>query len=126
MIEIKEKTAALVILIYTIVLALGTTFGAILGGNFSIMSLPIYLIMFVGPAIGIMKKKNWCRIFLGCWFTFVLSIFVILPFRAEEFHFKLTYLLFLIGPGIPVYLLFSWKPLKQYTLIEQPISQPVE
>jgi hypothetical protein len=115
----KEKLAATIILAYTILLALGTTFGAILGGNFSFMSLPVYLVMFVGPAIGIMKRKNWCRVFLGCCFAFILAVSLILPVTAEEFHFKPTYLLFLLGSGFPVYLLFFWKPMKAYTEVEE-------
>jgi hypothetical protein len=118
----KEKLAATIILAYSILLALGVTFGAILGGNFSLMSLPVYLVMFVGPAIGIMKRKDWCRVFLGCCFAFMLFVFLILPVTAEEFHFKPVYLLFLLGSGIPVYLLFFWKPLKDYTKTE--LSEP--
>ncbi|MGJ8641071.1 MAG: hypothetical protein ACSHYA_16900 [Opitutaceae bacterium] len=120
----KEKTAAIIILAYTVLLALGVTFGAILGGNFSLMSLPVYLVMFVGPAIGIFRRINWCRVFLGCCFAFVLSIFLILPIRAEEFHFKPTYLLFLLGSGFPVYMLFFWKPLKEYTKVVETAPEP--
>ena len=121
----KEKLAATIILAYTILLALGTTFGAILGGNFNFMSLPVYFVLFVGPAIGIMKRKNWCRVFLGCCCAFVLAVFLILPFTAEEFHFKPTYLLFLLGSGFPVYLLLFWKPLKIYTQPEETGPEPV-
>lgn len=122
----KEKIAASIILAYSILLTLGITFGAILGGNFNFMSLPVYLVMFVGPAIGIMKRKNWCRVFLGCCFAFMLAVFLVLPVTAEEFHFKPVYLLFLIGCGLPVYLLFFWKPLKAYTQIEEPEPEEIE
>lgn len=123
-ISMKEKIAATIILAYTILLALGVTFGAILGGNFNVMSLPVYLVMFVGPAIGIFRRKDWCRIFLGCCFAFVLSTFLILPITAEEFHFKPAYLLFLLGSVFPVYLLFFWKPLKKYTQVKENEPSP--
>jgi hypothetical protein len=115
----KEKIAATIILAYTILLALGVTFGAILGGNFNAMSLPVYLTLFVGPAIGIYRRKNWCRVFLGCCFAFVLSTFLLLSITAEEFHFKPAYFAFLLGFGFPVYVLLFWKPLKAYTKVEE-------
>jgi hypothetical protein len=123
MIDTKEKTAALVILIYSILLGIGASLGALLGGEFGLMTLPVYLLMFVGPAIGIMKRKDWCRVFLGCCFGFVFVMLCVLPFQGEEFHFKPVILLFYLGSGIPVYLLFFWKPLKRYTKSEKTSEQ---
>lgn len=122
----KEKAAATFILIYAIALFVGVCFGALLGRSFGAMTIPVYAVMFVGPAIGIFRRKDWCRVLLGSFCAFVFAILIIIPLRADEFHVKPAYLGLLAITGFPVYLLFFWKPLKLYTSEEGQANQRVD
>ena len=116
----KAKVAATLILLYAVILFVECVRGALLGGDFSISTIPLTGILFIGPAIGIFRRVNWCRIFLGIWSVFAFLIFLVLPFRYE-FHFRPAYLGFLLVTGLPVFLLFFYPPLKNYT---QNVSRP--
>ena len=106
--------AATVILLYSIVCSVGAVEGALRSGEFSIFTIPVSALFFVGPAIGIYRRANWCRIFLGIWFTLVLGYFLSLPFTAG-FTFYVWYLALLLASALPVFLLFFYPPLKLHT-----------
>ena len=108
------------ILVYALVLFVEAVHGALLTGNFSIYTVPASALLFIGPAIGIYRRTNWCRIFLGFWFVLVLGFFLIMPFTGE-FHFRPAYIGLLLGCALPVFLLFFYPPLKHQT---QNLSQP--
>src|SRR5258705_110243 len=110
----KAKTAATLILVYSVLLFAASLWGALRAGDFSIYTIPVSGLLFIGPAIGIYRRVNWCRIFLGVWFTLILVFFVVMPFRTD-FHFRPIYFAYLLGSGVPVYLLFLYSPLKDYT-----------
>ena len=116
----KAKTAAALILLYSVLLFAASMWGALLAGNFSLYTIPVSALLFIGPAIGIYRRVNWCRILLGVWFALILVFFVVMPFRTE-FHFRPIYLAYLLGSVAPVYLLFMYRPLKDYT---RNVSQP--
>lgn len=110
----KAKTAATVILVYSVLLFAGSVWGALLANKFSLYTVPVSALLFVGPAIGIYRRVNWCRIFLGVWFVLILVFFVSMPFQTD-FNFRPVYLAYLLGSAAPVYLLFMHSPLKDYT-----------
>lgn len=110
----KAKIAATVILIYAVILFGESVRGALLNGNHSIYTVPVTALLFVGPAIGIYRRINWCRIFLGAWAALVFVIFVSFSFRTD-FHFLPSYVGYLLGTALPVFLLFFYPPLKRYT-----------
>jgi hypothetical protein len=113
--QMKAKAAATVILLYSILLFLAAVCGAVLNRDISITTILVSGVICIGPAIGIYRRANWCRIFLGICFALVLAFFLVLPFTEDEFHFRLTYLAFLAGSGFPVFLLFFYPPLRHYT-----------
>jgi hypothetical protein len=121
----KEKAAATVLLIYALVLAVGVTIQTVIDRSFNLMTIPIHGIIIVGPAVGVFRRKRWCRIALGCLAGFVFAIFLLAPIRYGEFHFKWAYLGYLAATGVPVYLLFFWKPLVRYTEKKEP-NQPAQ
>lgn len=110
----NAKVAAVVILIYSVLLFLGAVWGAILGRDFSIYTIPISALLTIGPAIGIYRRANWCRIFMGVCFASIFALCLSFAFRAN-FVFRPIYLGILLGSGLPVFLLFFYRPLKDYT-----------
>lgn len=110
----KGKIAAILVLIYAVILFLGAVQGAILGRDFSIATIPVTALVVVGPAVGILRRINWCRIVLGIWAVFVFGLVVAFSFRAN-FHFRPAYLGWLLATGLPVFLLFFYPPLKRHT-----------
>jgi hypothetical protein len=121
---IKAKIAAIVILIYAIILFMGTLQGALLDGGFSFATLPVGVLLFIVPAIGIYRRVNWCRIYLGVWFSFALGICLIRPLNGD-FQFALSYFVALVLSALSVFLSFFYSPLKDYTRKQpQPDSTP--
>jgi hypothetical protein len=112
--SLKGKIAATVILVYAILAFVLSLEGALLRRNFSIYTVIVSGLLCIGPAIGIYRRVNWCRIFLGVFFGFIFALCLILPF-ATDFHFRAVYLVLLLGSGLPVYLLFMYSPLKEHT-----------
>ena len=110
----NAKAAAIIIMVYAVLLFAGAVHGALIGRNFSIYTIPVTVLLFIGPAIGVYGRVNWCRIFLGIWAVFVFGIFLSFCFRSD-FVFRPAYLGFLLGSGLPVFLLFFYPPLKRYT-----------
>src|SRR5262245_19788382 len=99
----KAKAAATLIMLYAIVLFVESVRGALLGGNFSALTIPLTGLLFIGPAIGVFRHVNWCRIFLGIWALFAFVMILVLPFRSD-FHFRPAYFGFLLVTGLPVFL----------------------
>jgi hypothetical protein len=114
----KEKAAAIGVLVYAFLLFGWVCWGAVLGGSFNLMTIPVYAVMFIGPAIGIYRRRNWCRKLLGAFCAFVFVLFIVMPLQSDEFHFRLAYLVYLVATGLPVYVLLFWRPLKRYTMNE--------
>jgi len=110
----KGKVAAIIVILYAVVLFAGAVQGAMLRHTLSIYTIPVTALLFIAPAIGVYRRANWCRIFLGVWAVFVFCLFVSFSFRSD-FQFRLAYLGFLLGTGIPVFLLFFYSPLKEHT-----------
>ena len=110
----KGRIAAIIVLLYAVILFLAAVWGAVLERDFNLTTIPVAGLLFLGPAIGVYRRTNWCRIFLGIWALFVFGIFVYIPF-SSEFHFRVLYIGILVAAGFPVFLLFFYPPLKIYT-----------
>jgi hypothetical protein len=118
----KAKIAARFILAYSVFLFVASVWGALHNGNFSIFTVPVSGLLFIGPAMGIYRRINWCRIFLGIWFALMFVFVATLPLKSN-FLVRPIYFAYLLGSGVPVYLLFLYAPLKAYTrAVPQPPS----
>lgn len=75
--------------------------------------------IFLVPAIGIFKRYNWCRFWLGLSFSFILLQFVWPVITTEALPYDtFSAVASILVPSffaLPVYLCFFSKPLKTYT-----------
>jgi len=74
----------------------------------------------VAAILGVLMRINWCRIFLGIGFALILADVLLLPFFPDsELRFRgrtlLGYLATLAITSFPVFLLFFYAPLRNYT-----------
>ena len=109
----KAKIAAAIILIYAILF-----FGIVVRVAFLEPTPAVFCvvivdgILFVGPAIGILRGINWCRILFGVWAIFIFLMSVVLPldsgFRPLDF-------VLIAASGLPLFLTFFYPPLKDFT-----------
>jgi len=109
----KAKIAATIILLYAILLFGLAVQGAFIDNHFTaLFTIPINGLLFIGPAIGIFRRINWCRILLGIFSVFVFLICMAISLRLG---FRPIHLGFLLITGFPIFLIFFYPPLKNFT-----------